>query len=501
MIMHKYIALIVLFILTIFKFLLLGKGALAFPDEQSYFESIHVWYNFTEGNFSDFCRHIIGSQLSSGHNIVRLPSVIIQNFLFVYFNFPFLSSNALLVPQVQNIVISFIQLYLFYKICKKIFISEKLQISLCIIFSLLINTNLYIRHILSYDSSLTVFLLCFLYLLQLYEKDTLNKSFFIGVLSAIGFVLYYGNYLFPAILFFAILILSILKNNIKLVISYAIGTVSIFTIFEIIAWLGGISFLKGNLMAVEGVYENGTPKESYIFIFKYLYELEGIFGVLLLTSFMISSVFGIKKILKKDFELIYLIYTLILLAYVVHATISFVWEDKVFFGRNLKLFYPFIVLSFGTLLNKITLFKKHINSILITTISITCLNFFLFLKDYINLGYPRDILAAQKIHINLIPEIKITSETPPYFIFGTSKMFNKEFCFVKNDNITRLVNFSYLHGNLNTYIEYTPTLNEELFLEVPHFQSYTPYMFEEKKINERLIMKKRDYKIKIYKII
>ena len=486
-------------LLSMSKLFLLGKGSFAFPDELSYLENFHIWNSLVDFNIKSTCSHIIGAQLNAGHNIVRLPSIIVQLFFLKYFDIPVMSPYSLIVPQIQNIIVHAFQLFILYKILLRVNINFNVAIVTVILFSLAVNSNLYIRHTNSYDYSLLFILLGIYFIIKHWSNITFKKGIKIGVIAALGFTVYYGHYLFPITLFSALIYHS-LKSQKKYfsVFGYSLGALFIFLLFEIIAQIGGVSFFAGNALAIEGKYIGGDYKEGFIFLGKYLLENEYVIGLALLTSFLFMVFRGVKRVVDgKELNVVEVLLLSSFLAYMFHASVSFIFENKLFYGRTLKMFYPFLFIALALSINDF-LKRKTFNTVLIILVIVSLSSYFLFMKEYLPLGYPRDVLAHRKININTIQENRVINESPPYFIFGSAPAFNKKYCFKKAEDI-KLVNFSYIHFNLNQYEPYNPQKNEKVIFEALHFQSFLPYTYEEKTPKERDLMKKRAYKIKIFK--
>jgi hypothetical protein len=166
-------------------------------------------------------------------------------------------------------------------------------------------------------------------------------------------------------------------------------------IFEKIGRLVGRSYIY-DAIGLSKTITQGSFKESFSFILKYLYEVEGLTGIFLmigLSMFFIIMVYRIKDKTFKQYSLINLLAIALLGNYLAYASAGYFFHKVVFYGRLLHQYLPFIcifsIYSTNELLNKLTKNGKLILS-LISIIFIV--NFGFYFINYKSLSYPRDIL-------------------------------------------------------------------------------------------------------------
>ena len=139
----------------------------------------------------------------------------------------------------------------------------------------------------------------------------------------------------------------------------------------------------------------GSFDESFVYIFKYLFEVERLTGIIILVSLLIYCFIIVYQIKNKPFihhSLIILLGIALIGLYLTYAIAGYFFHEVVFYGRLLHQYFPFIcilsIFAIKELLTKITR-KPELILFLISIIFI--LNFGFNLINYNSLFYPRDI--------------------------------------------------------------------------------------------------------------
>ena len=154
-----------------------------------------------------------------------------------------------------------------------------------LLFSTLTNSYLYLRHALPYDTSLLIFYLVIYKIVIYTEENSLSfkKSLIIGICSFLGFLVYPGYFPLFIVGLFLLFFNNISKKNIfkKIYYSsyYILGSILCLIIFEKISRLVGRSYIL-DAIGLSKTITQGSFEESFVFIFKYLFEVEGLTGII-----------------------------------------------------------------------------------------------------------------------------------------------------------------------------------------------------------------------------
>ncbi len=142
-----------LVIMAGYRLTLLDRGATAFVDETLYFTSVMALQSFAVGDVRGGLRHIAAARGRQGAELIQLPLAALQAIPSA-FGIPASNLRSLLIPAVFNVVISLVTLFLFFKVCLVLSNDGWAALAASVVYGLLVNTNLYLRHILPYDWAL-----------------------------------------------------------------------------------------------------------------------------------------------------------------------------------------------------------------------------------------------------------------------------------------------------------------------------------------------------------
>lgn len=499
-------------VIGIYRFSLTDRGALVFPDELSYVETFNALHNLFKDDLKGFCKHISSIGAIPGNTTIRMIPAIGQLFLCKLTGVPVFNPYSLKVATAFNVIISLFILIVFYKLSFLLFNKDpKTAFLSMFIYGLVVNNNIYIRHIVPYDISL----LCFLSSLYIIVKSSITnyqlKTYIIsGILVGFGFAIYQGYYFFPVLIFTLILFnknLPIFSNQ-KLIgiLIFVISAVTVLLFYEILAKIGDVSLFNTYLLLGQKDFSLGDFNEGFIFIFKYLFEVEGVMGILIIAFSLLCYAkiflhFSKAKTSHNNYFVLKMLLMISLTGYLIHASLSYFFHSKVFFGRLLHMYYPFLIWAIFIILSDIR--NKKLKYWMTTfTIVISLYSFVIFSIKYYSLGYPRDILYKKGIKIENVNYTNIIHETPPYVVFASPDPWNAKTGkpYMDNKNY-KLVNFCFLIHNMKDLVPYKQKDNEKLIFSRPHFNTFPAYYYEGHTPQERAWLKERQYKISVYEIV
>ena len=261
---------------------------------------------------------------------------------------------------------------------------------MALVYSLLCNANIWIRHQMPYPESLLLFLIA----LWLISTSPIEKGrghgwiLFAGVLSALGYACYPGHYAFVVIN--GITAMARPGRCIKCGALYGVGSACVMGTLEALSWTVGQSYFS-DLRALSGSITMGDPKEGFVFFWHYLRDVEGVVGVLLLALFVWFVILLLRRNRMPIPPAARAAMIAAIAAYLFHASMGVLFGKMVFYGRIAMIYLPFLV-GGATLalvyLDRVAL--RRIGVAALTTASIFSFTF--FARSYSRVVYPADFL-------------------------------------------------------------------------------------------------------------
>ncbi|MCX5855418.1 MAG: hypothetical protein NTZ24_12775 [Deltaproteobacteria bacterium] len=509
-----YIFLTFVAFIGIYRFALIDRGAVSFPDEEIYYHSVSALSYLFDGDIKKCCNSISTTYGRPGEATLRLIPVFGQRMLDKYFAIKYDDPRSLLIETIFNIIISIAILIIFYKISLILFEQKIIPaIISTVVYSLLVNNNLYIRHILPYNNSLLFFMIIIYYLLKnLKKKSHLSTQniIIIGSLAGFSFATWDGSYVVPPFVFLMLLFTNQKtfdgNNTITQLLVLILSTLSVLFFYEIIARIGGLSFLKS--LFIQSTSQNqGSFEEGFTFLPKYLIQVEGLIGyaIMICTISYLIMVFydGIKNksltLVENPLKILILI---VFIQILFHGFMTVIFHKLMFYGRFLHLFYPFLVWATIAFIFE-TINKKHQIWFFIVLVLFSLISFVKFSSEYLSLAYPGDVLYQNKIRIYNTDSSNLINESPVLFKISNPghvyKKSNFSYPAIYTENDFVLVNFCFYYPISNEYTAYQPAKYQKLLYDAQHWQSFIAYQFEGSSIEEREMISRRNYRVRIYK--
>jgi len=477
---RKNWAVVLFFIfLAIFRLSLTTQGHRFDLDERRYFWAIFFWNDILHGRFFDAVSCFFSVSARPGFILFSLIPSGLQ-ILLVHLN---LISTADMrffdIPSIFNVFITLINSFLFYRILILVVSNRGLAFVGVVIYSLLVNTNVYIRHLFPYDCSLLLFFIAIYLILKHQSRGLLDNRFAVmaGLLCALGSLTYPGYYALALVV--AIFLASSFRSNPKVLLVYAINFLSTILFFEILARLVGKSYLL-DCSILSSTVNHGSFTEGFLFITRYLKDVEGLIGVVLLTLFMIYSI----CFLPKDHSSAKWLVLAAILMYSLHAILGLVFFKMVFYGRTLHLYFPFMIFALVRVLTFIPLqrWRSWAAGVLLAC---SIISFIPFAYTYGQLSYPHDIFFK---YLSRIPEDKIL------WIESDKKVDPA----IYKNYAAVAVNLKAYFGVKETYVSTVRPSNMVLVVDKPHPLNFPSYTFENYTPEERKLLKERKYRMMIF---
>lgn len=336
-----------------YRLLLIQSGQLYWPDEYRYLHAPHLLDELRKGDLVSALYWVFGSGatrigVAAAPTYVFLSSIpaAFQGIANVFLGLQPDDPWFYRIPGVANVIVSLVIALLFYQIAWRLTSERGLALLGAFVYGLLANTNVYVRHLFSYDLALLLFLTALVVLMEgaAASRLTLRYPFAIaGFLAGAGMTTYPGYNPFVVILLGVILASH--WGEWKRTATFLAGIASVFCVWEVVARAGGFSFIE-SLRQFSRLYNpgsvQGSTAESYVFLARYLWNVEGAAGVLLLALFACFLGMAIIGKFGRDETALIGTAAVVFLAF---ATFSVVSNRVALYGRLLHMYLPFLVLG------------------------------------------------------------------------------------------------------------------------------------------------------------
>lgn len=487
-----FILLILLFFIRISQ---VKEGTLAFPDENLYLKAhrtISALYNW---DYPTAVKSIFASWARPGYILYCLIPALIQYALFRTSGIRPDDQLSLFIPVVFNLVISVFNLYLFYVLSLRFLYRRSYALSATVIYALLANSNIFIRHLFPVDISLGLIFLSLFYITGVHKSHLLS-----GIFAGLAITLYPGYYIYPA----GIIMYLLTNPGNGFIFSlnlarFTLGFLIPLLLLQALSLTAGVNYLY-DLIFLSGTINQGDFGETFIFPVLYLWEVEKYIGISILAFYL---VWIFKYILKRNKITITqndrLLFFISWIMYLFYASLGYFFHFNVFYGRILHYFIPFIVigalLSINSFANKV---HKYILLGGIVVVSVfSYLDFTATISAY---GYPRDLLYKHKISSSFAAKQVVVHDSPPWRGISSYISYPENRDVKSYRRTYSLLNFGYLYPIDDRYRKYSPPSGSRLVSSKYHFLTYPGYYFEAYNPLERKLLNRRKYKLEIFRL-
>lgn len=160
------IALLFAILLAVYHFHLLGRGALAWPDEFLYRDAWGGVRALQQGDVREFAKSITGFGARPIEALLRLPGAWTQLWLEDHRGLPRMSADSLRIAASLNVITSFLLMIVFYRVSRRLFACRWCALLATVVYALLVSNNIWVRHILPYDTGMLLGLTALLLILR-----------------------------------------------------------------------------------------------------------------------------------------------------------------------------------------------------------------------------------------------------------------------------------------------------------------------------------------------
>ncbi|MFA5088708.1 MAG: hypothetical protein WC552_06710 [Candidatus Omnitrophota bacterium] len=472
--------LLFLLFLAVFRFSLTTSGHRYWPDEGHYLQAFDVLESVLQGKFLSAGVHFFEARGRPGFVLFSMVPACIQHIAsqlgIIDPNNPHLFD----IPSIFNVFYALAITIIFYQILLLVIKNSWYSLIGTMIYSLLCNTNVYVRHLLPYDLSLFMFMAAFFLLLragrcgaQMKARDVIIG----GALSALAFLTYSGYYLF--VLVNGILVFLLARQKLREVFLYLFSAAAVIVLWELIARISGQSFIHNSLILSTDITQ-GTYSEGYVFLFRYLIAVEKSIGMALILFFSICSLLIFTRVaipLKP-------VFLILILGYLCHATLGVFFHKIVFYGRIIHMYVPFLVLGTMAVVSRIP-WERWRRLVICVLIGLSLLSFTQYAFSYLSLHYPEDFKQ------------QFLSSFPPGSVCKVDELRGAQ-RFDLNKYSAVAVNVNFLYPIPIWFLPIDPPSSMELVKSVQHPVNFPSHLFEGYTVLERERVQARKYRMRLY---
>ncbi|WP_324672330.1 hypothetical protein [Hymenobacter sp. GOD-10R] len=497
-----------------------GRGAMSFPDEERYYQSVEAVKSFAAGNLRSGCAYLIRTQGRPADALIRLLPAVGQGIVHATGGPGPHAPASLLVPVLFTYGVSILSLLLYYRLARVLCASQFGALLSTLLYACLANSNLYIRHVLPYEFALCSFLGLVLWLArsrQAGQALTRKQIYGLGVGAAFVVTIY------PGYFFVIIALLPMLPNpavhsanhaahglrqkGIRLgetLAVYGSGGLSVLLFFEGLGQLAGVSYIWSCLKLSSTVIQ-GDFRESFTFLFHYLLDVEAGLGVAVLVltglgvlSLLYQAVSNRQPACVPEASRSNALYLGVLGAFLMYAAIGYWGHLLVFYGRILHAFLPFLVL-FAVAVGWQAVTPKLQRPLAALLVAVALYSFGHFAARYRQVLYPIDFLTRPSVRLprqNLVFLYQAeTTDNDDYML--TRQKLARTTSAVRGEAM--LLNFGFLYpiagpGCNNIRV---PAGFRQVFA-APHFLTLPAYGFEGYSPYERSMLRQCQYQCAVF---
>jgi hypothetical protein len=506
--------------LLLLRLLVLGKGAFGTYDEGRYLRSFDALRAAAHGDWHG-CAYVLSMTDARPLDALwRCVPAAAQLALSQWAGWSIYTYPSLLIPTTLNWVTTVVAAWVFWAICRQLLrhhpASVQWSLVAAILYAGLVNTSIDVRHIAPYDGAMLLFLVLLYWVLKQPSAPALGFWAKLGIGSGALWLMYPGYYAAPALLIAPLLNWQHPFNWVRIhfyqLVLLGTGFLAPLLATEALSRYGGGPPFWAISYDLSLHVLQGDPAEGYTFLFAYLWHVEKGLGVLLVLLLGIAflqlvqraSQTGLLSLIPSN-PLQKILLAAVLL-FLVHATAATVGHRIVWYGRLLRLYMPFIVLAGVNALSMIRWPRAAVQLALGSCV-IAIISYSLFLREYIRIVYPPDVIADFKLACLPYGKVFYYNEVKGgdklLYQVHAKKVAPVVHCPPNpGDSLTVLVNFALLYpleaSERRAPLSLGPSAR--VLFDAPLSRSFSAYEFEGLRPLEREEAERQHYRLRIIRI-
>jgi hypothetical protein len=488
--------LVLLVVVAAYRLTLLGRGATAFVDETLYFASVIALQALAGGHLRAAAEAVTIARGRQVAAILQLPVAALQAAPSA-FGVPASNLRSLLIPTAVNVVVSLAIVWLFFRISVVLSRNPWASVTATAAYALLVNTNLYIRHLLPYDWSLLVGVVAVW--LMVTRRATARLAFTIGVAGGVIVGLYSGYYLLAAVIGVAFVIRLVPRGWWPVCqgsAAVAAGVAIVVVALEVVCRAGGVSYIESSRILGRSI-NLGSFDEGWTFLPAYLWGVEGVSGALLLVATVVGLVRAGARVWRGVATDIDWLLLSALLGWMAQAALSANARAIVLYGRLIHPWMFFMALALGDAVA--TIRRETIRRVVCGLVWLAAVgSWSMPARAYYRLAYPPDVLYSLRIDTTRLPPDRMVCELTPGTSYASPGPLDRQTRFpYTSDTNYLLINFCQGPPSHRAFIE----INEPQLFDGPHWLTFPAYAFEGFTPAAREEITRNGYRVRAYRIM
>ncbi|MCC7418411.1 MAG: hypothetical protein IT176_14840 [Acidobacteria bacterium] len=489
-------------LVAVYRVSLLGRGALAFVDEQRYFKSGLALQHLGGGDLHAAFADIADTDGRPGFPLVQLPAAALQGIPYALGIAPS-NPRSLLIPTLANVVVSLVTLYFFSAICLILCGDERAALAASGAYALLVSSNVYVRHLFPYDWALAC--VAGAIWLALAGPPSLRRALAAGALCG-GAVTIYPGYALLALTPVAAIAGAARRGDgpppIRTAAAFAAGAGALVLAIELLCRAGGASFLA-SARTLGGTVTQGAFEEGWTFLPAYLIQVERWSGVVLLAGAAIHLWrFARRSGWRRPRAIDWLVLPA-LGAWIAQAAASAWLHQMVLYGR---LIHPWMLFLALALAESIAGIGNRLRQAAACAAVLICAvgSWAPAAADYSRLAYPRDVLYAQRIDTAQVSPDRFVCELEPVLPYLSPPPADRATNAPYTNLGARVVLMNFCQGLPPAADGAARAAGETDAgaglprFDGPHFLAFPAYGYEGFAPGERRALVERDYRVKVF---
>jgi hypothetical protein len=508
--------------LLLLRLLLLGRGTLVDYDERRYFQSFEALRAAAHGQWPACAFALSMVDARPVDALWRCVPAAGQLLLARHAGWDLYAFPSLLLPTLLNWVATVGTAWFFWRICQRLLdgapAAQQWALVAAVLYGSLINTSIYVRHVLPYDGALLLFMGLLYWVLG---QPNAPKAWFwarLGLGAGALWLLYPGYYAGPVLLVAPLLdwrrpmgwVLANFGRLLALGVGFGLPLLGA----EGLSRLGGAPPFWAVSYDLSLHILQGDPAEGYTFWLKYLWQVEGALGLVLLALLLVAVVQAGRYLARTGLVTIVpvtprqKVLIAALLLFLAHATAAAVGHRMVWYGRLLHLYLPFLVLAgvaaLATSARPAWATRAGLAGCLVGLVS-----YGFFFAAYQRLAYPTDVIVNYKL--NCVPEAQLRYYEAVRVTDGLRfrprgpHMAAPAQCpttLNDTDSLTVLLNFALLYPLVPETRLATPAFGPaaRVVFDGPHYRAFPAYDFEGLAPGERAETRRQQFRLRVLRL-
>jgi hypothetical protein len=487
---------LLLTVVAVYRLSLLGRGALAFVDETLYFKAAMALRALAAGHVRAAVFDLVTNNARPGDALLKTIPAAMQA-IALAFGIPAMNPVSLLIPTICNVAVSLILVWLVYRLCERFTDGDGIAaLTAAAAYALLASSNVYIRHLFPYDWALAVALWGIW--LAVSRPMTGRGAAAIGFLAGAVVVIYPGYYPLVIVVSTAVVVADAesLRRRVSRAAFVAVGAAAPIALTEVAGRWSGFRYLA-SARELSGTITGGSFDEGWVFLPRYLIEVERAAGVVLLVAvaaYVVAAALDIRR--THRVAAVHWIVGAAAAGWLWQAALSSIGRRMVLYGRLIHPWMAILAIVLAFAIHAVG--PRRMKAVICAAVmSASVVSWGMSAREYYRVAYPRDVLYAWSIDPSAVAadrrpcefETTQTYDAPPRRRSGAAPGDGRP-----------LLLINMCQGFPVPDREVAVPSSAGLLFDAPHFERYPAYQFEGYTPEQRRALNSRDYRVAVYEL-